>query len=77
MKLALILEVLKAIPQVLKLIKTMWDSLQEWRENKLIEETKKAVVDGDNKKVEENIGSPNAGAPVDLPGVVSRPKKRN
>lgn len=72
-----ILEVLKAIPQLLSLIKTLMESVDKMRNDALIKETKKAVADGDTRKVEANLGAVVPGTPSGIDGAVVRPKTGN
>jgi len=73
--LTLILEALRAIPKIIQLVQTLMEAQRKAQEQRLIDETQKAVKDGDTRTIEENIGSPRAGAPSDLDGVVRRPSK--
>lgn len=54
------LEIIKAIPTVVTVIKYVWDAYLEMKDTlerrKKDEEMKKALADGDHKKVEELLG---------------------
>jgi hypothetical protein len=75
--LALILQAIAAIPKILTMLQSLWGSIRKMQQDNLSRDVQKAISDGDTKKAEELIGSPTAGKPSNLDGVIMRPKKPN
>lgn len=71
---SLALQAIAAIPKLIDFLGKLWTSIAEIRHNLKVGEVKKAISDGDTKKAEELIGSPNSGKPSGLDGVEMRPK---
>ena len=74
---ALILEALKALPQVLGFIKSGLEAIRKMREDARINDAKKANNEGDTLELEKKLGNTAPGTPSGLADSVVRHKSGN
>lgn len=70
----LIIEVLRSVPKIVELIKSIWNSVLEMRNKQRIADAKKANNQGETGVVEEKLGNSDARGPSGIPGSVVRNK---
>lgn len=66
-----VLDVIIAIPAILRLLKDFWGSLKEWQRDQLVKEGRESIKEStktkDQRPMEEHLGSENAGKPTQNP----------